>query len=96
MKTEQVIRITRALADPRRMAILQRIAAEKEMACSALARRCPVSQPTVSHHIKELLTAGLIKARRQAKYFYYRLDQKVWARYVAEMRRRIPTRPNIC
>ena len=90
MKTEQFVRITRALADPRRMELLQRIAAKKEMACSALADECPVSQPTVSHHIKELVTAGLIKARRQAKYSYYRLDQKVWEQYLAEMRRRVP------
>jgi ArsR family transcriptional regulator len=94
MEGEQFLRISKALADPTRMEILQRIAAcgEEEMGCSTLAHDCPVSQPTISHHLKELSTAGLIKARREAKYFFYRLDRKVWAEYLAEMRRRVPVR----
>ena len=52
-------RISRALADPRRMGILQRIAADNEVACAALASESLVSQPTISHHLKELSTAGL-------------------------------------
>jgi len=51
-----------------------------------------VTQPTISHHLKELSVAGLIKPRREAKFCYYRLDRKVWADYLAEMRRRIPGR----
>ena len=51
-----------------------------------------MSQPTISHHLKELSVAGLIKPRREAKFCYYRLERKVWADYLAEMRRRIPGR----
>ncbi|MFB3921851.1 MAG: ArsR/SmtB family transcription factor [Terriglobia bacterium] len=93
MDTERFSRIARALADPRRMEILRRIANEREVACSALAGDCEVSQPTISHHLKELSSAGLIKPRREAKFCFYRLDRKVWAEYLAEMRRRIPARP---
>ncbi len=93
MDDEQFHRISKALADPTRMEILQRIAAsEQEMGCSALTTECPVSQPTISHHLKELSTAGLIKSRREAKFYYYHLDRKVWAEYLAEMRRRVPLR----
>ena len=92
MDNEQFHRVSRALADPRRMEILERIAQEKEVACAALASESCVSQPTISHHIKELLNAGLIKPRREAKFFFYQLDRKVWADYLAEMRRRIPGR----
>ncbi len=91
MDADQFNRISRALADPRRMEILQRIACDPEVGCSKLAEEQVVSQPTISHHIKELSGAGLIKARREAKFFFYRLDRKVWAAYLAEMRRRIPT-----
>jgi ArsR family transcriptional regulator len=87
---DQFIRITRALADPRRMEILQRIASEEEVGCSTLACESQVSQPTVSHHLKELASAGLIKSRRSAKFAFYRLDRAVWSQYLAEMRRRIP------
>ncbi len=91
MDSEQFHRISRALADPTRMEILERIAASgEEMGCSTLASECPVSQPTISHHLKELTNAGLIKSRREAKFIYYRVDPKVWAEYLAEMRRRVP------
>ncbi len=92
MDTEQFHRISRALADPRRVEILERIAAGKETACSVLANKAEVSQPTISHHLKELANAGLILPRREAKFCFYRLDRKIWAEYLAEMRRRIPVR----
>jgi len=92
MDAEQFHRVTRALADPRRMEILERIANCDEMACASLASEADVSQPTISHHLKELSVAGLIKPRREAKFCYYRLDRKVWADYLVEMRRRIPGR----
>ncbi len=96
MDADQFHRISRALADPTRMEILERIAgAGNELGCSALAGECSVSQPTISHHLKELSAAGLIRARREAKFFFYRVDRKVWAAYLAEMRRRVnPIRPS--
>ena len=94
MTAEQFTRINRALADPRRMEILQLIASRDEMACSTLAGDCPISQPTISHHVKELASAGLVKARKQAKYFFYRLDRKVWSEYLAELGRRVPAARN--
>jgi ArsR family transcriptional regulator len=90
--TEQFNRITKALADPRRMDILERIASEKEAACAALTSESTVSQPTLSHHLKELSTAGLITPRREAKFCFYRFERNVWGEYLAEMRRRIPDR----
>jgi len=92
MDAEQFTRVSRALADPRRMEILERIANSNEVACATLASESDVSQPTISHHLKELSVAGLIKPRREAKFCFYHLDRKVWAEYLAEMRRRIPGR----
>ena len=93
MDAEQFHRISRALADPRRVEILERIAGQKETACAVLASDAEVSQPTISHHLRELQLAGLIRPRREAKFCFYSLDRKVWAAYLAEMRRRIPGRP---
>jgi ArsR family transcriptional regulator len=92
MDAGQFNRVSRALADPRRMEILERIAHANELACAALASDSDVSQPTISHHLKELSVAGLITPRREAKFCYYRLDRKVWREYLAEMRRRVPGR----
>ena len=92
MTAEQLNRIARALADPRRLEILERIASGKEVACATLAAEASVSQPTISHHIKELVTAGLIKPRWDAKFCFYSVDRRLWSQYLAEMRRRIPVR----
>src|SRR5713101_5970922 len=61
MDQQQFNRIGRALADPRRMQILERIGREAEVAGATLANGSAVSPPTISHHLKELPTAGLIK-----------------------------------
>jgi ArsR family transcriptional regulator, arsenate/arsenite/antimonite-responsive transcriptional repressor len=89
MDPEQFTRISKALADRTRMEILQRIAGQKELACSSLAADCQVSQPTISHHLKELAAAGLIKARRDGKFHFFQLDRKIWTAYLSEMRRRV-------
>ena len=64
MTSEQFTRIAKALADPRRFEILEMIAAAEEVACKAMVEAFPVAQATISHHLKELATAGLIEARR--------------------------------
>jgi ArsR family transcriptional regulator, arsenate/arsenite/antimonite-responsive transcriptional repressor len=93
MDPEQIHRISKALADPQRLAILERIASDREVACASLCEQFPVSQATISHHVKELANAGLITMRRRAKFVYYRLQPKAWTGYLAEMKRRIPAAP---
>ena len=94
MNNEQFHLVNRALADPRRLEILERIANEKEVACAALIGESGVSQPTVSHHLKELCEARLIRPRREAKSVFYKLNRETWRQYLTEMRRRIPLNPN--
>jgi ArsR family transcriptional regulator len=90
MDADQFHRISRALADPQRWAILERIATHREVACATLCDQFPVTQATISHHVKELVNAGLVTARRRAKFVFYQLQAKVWAAYLAEMQHRIP------
>jgi len=60
----QMQRIARALADPHRFSILERIAREPEVACKTLVAEFPITQATISHHLKELVAAELIESRR--------------------------------
>ena len=71
MDQQQVMRITKALADPTRFRILQAIAAAGESCCSELASRFPVTQATCSQHLKVLTDAGLLTMRREGQFNYY-------------------------
>jgi ArsR family transcriptional regulator len=66
--------ILKALADPRRFELLERIAkAGCPLACTQARAVLPISAATLSHHIKELETAGLIEIRREGKFHYLSL-----------------------
>jgi ArsR family transcriptional regulator len=79
---EQFQAITRALADPRRFAILQQIAASGScLACSALAQHEVISPATVSHHLKELSEAGLIRMERDGRASRLSFCRPTWDAY---------------
>jgi ArsR family transcriptional regulator len=66
-----VLRVARALADPTRFRLLRAIAAQAEISCRELTERLPVSQATVSHHLKVLTEAGLVTVRQEGPYHFY-------------------------
>lgn len=86
---EQFTRISKALADPRRFEILEMIASCDELPCKAMVEAFPVSQATISHHLKELATAGLIEARREGQSGHYRVRPGVLDAYLVEVARRL-------
>jgi len=65
--------IFRALSDPTRRAVFERLAAE-EMTVSALKAGFAVSQPAISQHLATLRIAGLVRERREGRFAYYRAD----------------------
>jgi ArsR family transcriptional regulator, arsenate/arsenite/antimonite-responsive transcriptional repressor len=79
----QLTLIARALADPRRYEILQKIGrCDPSCACSDIRSCLPISPPTLSHHMKELENAGLIDAQRDGKFVNYTLRRDVLQAYL--------------
>ncbi len=66
-----VVKVAKALADPTRLRMLRVIGTAGEISCGELARRFPISQPTVSHHLKILEEAGLVSSRREGQFHYF-------------------------
>ena len=81
------LRIAKAVADPRRFDILQRIASNKELACSALRDELPITPATLSHHLKELHDAGLLEIRKESKCIHMKLRRDVWKKYLAKLKK---------
>ncbi|MGB7326099.1 MAG: metalloregulator ArsR/SmtB family transcription factor [Rubripirellula sp.] len=67
LSEEQFHRIAKAIADPQRFAILSCIAATPEIPCKMLVAEFSVTQATISHHLKELVAAKLIRSRRDGQ-----------------------------
>ncbi len=88
---DEFLRIAKALADARRFAILERIAASGDAACQHLCEQFPVSQPTMSHHLRVLVDVGLIEMRRDGQYVHYRLRAETVRAFTSTVESRLGT-----
>ena len=86
-KTEEFTRaqndiatIAKAIGHPARVAILEFLAEKKSCVCGDIVDELPLSQSTVSQHLKELKNAGLIKGEIEGPSVCYCIDAKAWAR----------------
>jgi ArsR family transcriptional regulator len=72
---ERLARLFRALADRHRVRLLSMIAAADggEACICDLTEPLGLSQPTVSHHMKQLVEAGLVTREQRGKWAYYRV-----------------------
>lgn len=67
------VRVAKALGDPTRFRLLRAIAARDEVSCQELTGLFRLAQATVSHHLKVLTQAGLVSARKEGQFHYYRV-----------------------
>jgi DNA-binding transcriptional ArsR family regulator len=71
-QTTAVDTVLRALADPTRRAVFERVAGTDEITVAELTRESGVTQGAVSQHLKSLKLAGLVAERPQGRNVYYR------------------------
>jgi ArsR family transcriptional regulator len=82
----QFTKITRALAEPRRVRILREIAAHgNSIPLACLLRRHQVSPATLSHHANKLNNSGLVEIVRQGRFVHLVLRPDVWPAYLKRL-----------
>jgi ArsR family transcriptional regulator len=86
-------RVARALADPTRFALLERISREGEVACMTLVEEFPITQATISHHLKELTGAELVASRKEGKCCHFTLRRDTLDAYRAQLAARLTGLP---
>ena len=74
---ERLVAAFHALADPTRLEILRLLAAQPGPTCACdVVEHFDLSQPTISHHLKVLREAGLLRASRRGIWSFYEVDRK--------------------
>lgn len=76
----RIARYAKALAHPARVAILHQLAKKTSCTCGNIVDELPLSQSTVSQHLKELKEAGLIKGDIEGTSICYCIDPVEWER----------------
>jgi ArsR family transcriptional regulator len=84
----QRLLILKALGDPRRMEIIERLSGNEDCVTCTNMRGClPITAATLSHHLKELETADLIHIEREGKYARLSLRRDIWQAFLADLQR---------
>ncbi len=78
VKDNKIANYAKALAHPARVAILQLLIKKQACVCGDIVDELPLSQSTVSQHLKELKEAGLIKGEIEGAKVCYCIDEKEW------------------
>jgi DNA-binding transcriptional ArsR family regulator len=78
LKQNKLAKYAKALAHPARIAILKLLATKQTCVCGDIVDDLPLSQSTVSQHLKELKDAGLIKGDIEGTKVCYCIDEKEW------------------
>jgi ArsR family transcriptional regulator len=69
-------KVLKAISEPKRLRIVDMLSCGELCACEIL-EEFHITQPTLSHDMKLLVEAGIVKDRREGKNIYYSLNQDI-------------------
>jgi DNA-binding transcriptional ArsR family regulator len=84
-RQNKLAQMFKALAHPARIAIIQQLIKAEACICNDLVEELGLAQATVSQHLKELKSAGIIKGTVEGVSICYCIDAKVWNQYKKEL-----------
>jgi len=85
-QAEATARVFKALADPHRVKIVNLLATSPDPVCVCeFTAPLGLSQPTVSHHLKKLVQAGLLEREQRGTWAYYSLNHDILGRLAATL-----------
>ncbi len=85
VRDNRISKYAKALSHPARIAILRILISRKDCVCGDIVDELPLSQSTVSQHLKELKLAGLIKGETEGPRVCYCIDSGEWQKAKAAL-----------
>ncbi len=84
-KEQELAHFAKAISHPARIAILKVLARKNECICSDIVAELPLAQSTVSQHLKELKSAGLVLGTADGARSHYSINWKAFDKLSREM-----------
>ena len=84
-KQNRLASMMKALGHPARIAIIQQLIKANTCICGDLVDKLGLAQATISQHLNELKTAGLIKGTIEGTSVCYCINEKTWKQYKKEL-----------
>jgi ArsR family transcriptional regulator len=82
MDLKQIERISKALGDPHRIKIMQTVRQREWTQCADICGMIDLTQSAISHHIKQLVDAGLLIPEKEGRNIKYTIDKEVITSYM--------------
>jgi len=84
LKEQDLANFAKAIAHPARIAILKMLAQKNECICGEIVEVLPLAQSTISQHLKELRSAGLINGTVDGPRSCYCINWKAFEKFMNE------------
>lgn len=87
MHDDTFVTVAKALADPTRRRMLRELrkAGGGGLTCSCMLELFPLSQPTISHHVRTLEAAGLVSVEKSGQFHLLSVNEKLLAEFAADL-----------